>query len=143
MESATLTRTGGGAGWAGRLRAPPAAGWAAAGPGVLAIAALLAFVVSPPLPHYDSYYSMLWGRPAGPGVAGLPAAVCRLPAAPRGGVPHRRLLRVVRGAGAVAAAHRLRRAGGGRAAGRGAARLAGDGRPAVLAAPHGRHRRGA
>src|SRR4051812_41866625 len=64
MESATLTRTGGQAGWAARLRAVPAARRAAAGLLLLAIAALVAFVVYPTFPNYDSYYSMLWAREA-------------------------------------------------------------------------------
>src|SRR3954454_17716960 len=66
MESATLTRTGGQAGWTGGLRAVPGAGWAAAGLLLLllAIAALVAFVVYPTFPNYDSYYSMLWAREA-------------------------------------------------------------------------------
>jgi hypothetical protein len=64
MESATLTRVGTVAGWAARLRAVPASGWAAGGLVLLTVAALAAFVVYPTFPNYDSYYSMLWGREA-------------------------------------------------------------------------------
>ncbi|TMM04502.1 MAG: hypothetical protein E6G10_04710 [Actinobacteria bacterium] len=62
MESATLTRPGTGTGWAARLRAVPATGWAAGGLAVLAAAALAGYLVYPTFPNYDSYYSMLWAR---------------------------------------------------------------------------------
>src|SRR3954447_20567633 len=64
MESATLTRAGTVTGWAARLRAVPAAGWATAGLVLLTVAAVVAFVVYPTFPNYDSYYSMLWAREA-------------------------------------------------------------------------------
>src|SRR3954470_12283005 len=64
MESATLTRAGTVTGWAARLRAVPAAGWATAGLVLLTVAALVAFLVYPTFPNYDSYYSMLWAREA-------------------------------------------------------------------------------
>src|SRR3954447_26093091 len=64
MESATLTRAGTVTGWAARLRAVPAAGWATAGLLLLTVAAVVAFVVYPTFPNYDSYYSMLWAREA-------------------------------------------------------------------------------
>src|SRR2546423_13286391 len=62
MESATLTRPRTERGWAARLRAVPATGWAAAGLAVLAAAALAGYLVYPTFPNYDSYYSMLWAR---------------------------------------------------------------------------------
>src|SRR4051812_39537587 len=62
MESATLTRPRTGRGWAARLRAVPAAGWAAAGLAALTVAALVGYVVYPTFPNYDSYYAMLWAR---------------------------------------------------------------------------------
>jgi hypothetical protein len=64
MESATLTRAGTVTGWAARLRAVPAAGWAVAGLVLLTVAAVVAFLVYPTFPNYDSYYSMLWAREA-------------------------------------------------------------------------------
>src|SRR3954466_1152332 len=64
MESATLTRPGAATGWAARLRAVPATGWAAAGLAVVAVAALVGYLVSPTFPNYDSYYSLLWAREA-------------------------------------------------------------------------------
>jgi hypothetical protein len=64
MESATLTRAGTVTGWAARLRAVPAAGWATAGLVLLTVAAVVAFLVYPTFPNYDSYYSMLWAREA-------------------------------------------------------------------------------
>src|SRR3954462_2017694 len=64
MESATLTRAGTVTGWAARLRAVPAAGWATAGFVLLTVAAVVAFLVYPTFPNYDSYYSMLWARAA-------------------------------------------------------------------------------
>src|SRR3954454_12317178 len=64
MESATLTRAGTVTGWAARLRAVPAAGWATAGLLLLTVAAVVAFLVYPTFPNYDSYYSMLWAREA-------------------------------------------------------------------------------
>src|SRR3954470_13218094 len=64
MESATLSRAGTVTGWAARLRAGPAAGWATAGLVLLTVAAVVAFVVYPTFPNYDSYYSMLWAREA-------------------------------------------------------------------------------
>jgi hypothetical protein len=64
MESATLTRAGTVTGWAARLRAVPANGWALAGLVLLTVAALVAFVVYPTFPNYDSYYSLLWAREA-------------------------------------------------------------------------------
>src|SRR3954447_14724534 len=64
MESATLSRAGTVTGWAARLRAVPAAGWATAGLVLLTVAAVVAFVVYPTFPNYDSYYSMLWAREA-------------------------------------------------------------------------------
>src|SRR5256885_1932436 len=62
MESATLTRPRTGRGWAARLRAVPAAGWAAAGLATLTVAALVGYLVYPTFPNYDSYYAMLWAR---------------------------------------------------------------------------------
>jgi hypothetical protein len=62
MESATLTRPRTGRGWAARLRAVPAAGWAAAGLAALTVAALVGYLVYPTFPNYDSYYAMLWAR---------------------------------------------------------------------------------
>src|SRR3954453_8641463 len=62
MESATLTRPRTGRGWAARLRAVPAAGWAAAGLAALTVAALVGYVVYPTFPNYDSDYAMLWAR---------------------------------------------------------------------------------
>src|SRR5437763_1300646 len=62
MESATLTRPRTGRGWAARLRAVRAAGWAAAGPAALTVAALVGYVVCPTLPKYGSYCAMLWAR---------------------------------------------------------------------------------
>src|SRR3954469_1051268 len=64
MESATLTRPRTGRGWAARLRAVPATGWAAAGLAALAVAALVGYLVYPTFPNYDSYYSLLWAREA-------------------------------------------------------------------------------
>src|SRR3954465_13907693 len=64
MESATLTRPGASTGWAARLRAVPATGWAAAGLALVTVAAVVAFLVYPTFPNYDSYYSMLWAREA-------------------------------------------------------------------------------
>src|SRR3954452_16204773 len=64
MESATLTRPGARSGWAARLRAVPATGWAAAGLVIVAVAALVGYVVYPTFPNYDSYYSLLWAREA-------------------------------------------------------------------------------
>src|SRR5436305_4691670 len=64
MESATLTRPRTGRGWAGRLRAVPAAGWAAAGLAALTVAALVGYLVYPTFPNYDSYYALLWAREA-------------------------------------------------------------------------------
>jgi hypothetical protein len=64
MESATLTRAGTVTGWAARLRAVPAHGWALAGLVLLTVAALAAYVVYPTFPNYDSYYSLLWAREA-------------------------------------------------------------------------------
>src|SRR3954467_9170493 len=66
MESATLTRAGTVTGWAARLRAVPAAGWATAGFVLLTVAAVVAFLVYPTFPNYDSYYSRLWARGALP-----------------------------------------------------------------------------
>jgi hypothetical protein len=40
----------------------PAANWAALGLGVMAVAALVGFLVYPTYPNYDSYYSLLWAR---------------------------------------------------------------------------------
>jgi hypothetical protein len=62
MESATLTRPRTERGWAARLRAVPATGWAAAGLAALTVAALVGYLVYPTFPNYDSYYSMLWAR---------------------------------------------------------------------------------
>src|SRR3954447_11151436 len=62
MESATLTRPRTARGWAARLRAVPAAGWALAGLAALTVAALVGYLVYPTFPNYDSYYSMLWAR---------------------------------------------------------------------------------
>src|SRR4051812_30027302 len=64
MESATLTRPGARTGWAARLRAVPATGWAAAGLALVAVAALVGYLVYPTFPNYDSYYSLLWAREA-------------------------------------------------------------------------------
>src|SRR3954453_1015965 len=64
MESATLSPAGTVTGWAARVRAVPASGWAAAGLVVLTVAAVVAFLVYPTFPNYDSYYSMLWAREA-------------------------------------------------------------------------------
>src|SRR3954453_15460208 len=64
MERATLSPAGTVTGWAARLRAVPAAGWATAGLVLLTVAAVVAFVVYPTFPNYDSYYSMLWAREA-------------------------------------------------------------------------------
>src|SRR3954463_5652596 len=63
-ESATLSRAGTVTGWAARLRAVPAAGWATAGLVLLTVAAVAAFVGYPTFPNYDPYYSMLWAREA-------------------------------------------------------------------------------
>jgi hypothetical protein len=62
MESATLTRPRWGTGVAARLRAVPAALWARAAFGALALTTLVGFLVYPTYPNYDSYYSLLWGR---------------------------------------------------------------------------------
>src|SRR3954464_14537851 len=62
MESATLTRPGASTGWAARLRAVPATGWAAAGLALVPVAALVGYLVYPTYPNYDSYYSLLWAR---------------------------------------------------------------------------------
>src|SRR2546423_2299109 len=62
MESATLTRPRTERGWAARLRAVPATGWAAAGLAALTVAALVGYLVYPTFPNYDTYYSMLWAR---------------------------------------------------------------------------------
>src|SRR4051795_10847556 len=62
MESATLTRPGTATGWAARLRAVPATGWAMGGLLLLTAAALVGYVVYPTFPNYDSYYSMLWAK---------------------------------------------------------------------------------
>src|SRR3954452_6767706 len=62
MESATLTRPGARTGWAARLRAVPATGWAAAGLALVTVAALVGYLVYPTFPNYDSYYSLLWAR---------------------------------------------------------------------------------
>src|SRR3954464_13819 len=64
MESATLTRPGASTGWAARLRAVPATGWAAAGLALVTVAALVGYLVYPTFPNYDSYYSLLWAREA-------------------------------------------------------------------------------
>src|SRR3954449_7445982 len=64
MESATLTRPGASTGWAARLRAVPATGWAAAGLALVTVAAVVGYVVYPTFPNYDSYYSLLWAREA-------------------------------------------------------------------------------
>src|SRR3954452_3922091 len=64
MESATLTRPGARTGWAARLRAVPATGWAAAGLALVTVAALVGYLVYPTFPNYDSYYSLLWAREA-------------------------------------------------------------------------------
>src|SRR3954471_17655030 len=64
MESATLTRPGASTGWAARLRAVPATGWAAGGLALVAVAALVGYLVYPTFPNYDSYYSLLWAREA-------------------------------------------------------------------------------
>ncbi|HEY3186469.1 MAG TPA: hypothetical protein VGJ70_03280 [Solirubrobacteraceae bacterium] len=55
-------RPGTGTGWAARLRAVPATGWAVGGLVLLTAAALVGYVVYPTFPNYDSYYSMLWAR---------------------------------------------------------------------------------
>src|SRR5256885_1531869 len=62
MESATLTRPRTGRGWTARLRAVPAARWAAAALAALSALALAGYLLYPTFPNYDSYYSMLWAR---------------------------------------------------------------------------------
>ncbi len=44
------------------LRGFPTASWERAGLGLLALGALIGFVVYPTYPNYDSVYSLLWGR---------------------------------------------------------------------------------
>src|SRR3954462_12873040 len=64
MESATLTRGRAVTGLAARLRAVPAASWAAGGLALLTVLAVVGYVVYPTFPNYDSYYSLLWAREA-------------------------------------------------------------------------------
>src|SRR3954447_1998168 len=64
MESATLTRGRAVTGLAARLRAVPAASWAAVGLALLTVLAVVGYVVYPTFPNYDSYYSLLWAREA-------------------------------------------------------------------------------
>jgi len=45
-----------------RLRAAPAATWAAVGLAVMCVGALVGYLAFPTYPTYDSFYALLWGR---------------------------------------------------------------------------------
>src|ERR1700754_2496398 len=69
MESATLTSPRPGHGFFARLKAAPERAWARAGFALLCVGALIAYVVYPTYPNYDSAYALVWGRELLHGVA--------------------------------------------------------------------------
>jgi hypothetical protein len=69
MESATLTSPRPGHGFFARLKAVPERVWARAGFALLCFGALIAYVVYPTYPNYDSAYALVWGREVVHGVA--------------------------------------------------------------------------
>lgn len=69
MESATLTSPRPGHGFFARLKAVPERVWTRAGFALLCLGALIAYVVYPTFPNYDSAYALVWGREVVHGVA--------------------------------------------------------------------------